>query len=333
MPNTKRVVFLILYLILLVTTATVGYMIILDINFVNALYMTIITISTVGYTEVAEMNQTAQLFSIGVIVTSVGSVGFVASRIGSFFNRGRLNEVWRQNKMEKNIEALKDHYIIAGSGETGSYIIKQFENRKVPFIVIDHNQDIVNHLKESGINSILGDATQEENLVKAKIDKAKGLVATLSKDADNLFVVLTARQMNKDLHIVARAIDKNAHNKLKRAGANYTVSPNEIGGRKLASMMLKPSTTYFMDNIIHTEDMTLELEEIEITASSKLCDQKLKEARITDKTGLIILAIKHENTDTYRFNPHQDELMKPNDKLIVVGKKEQIETLKEIAQS
>ena len=123
MPNTKRVILLILFLILLVTTATTGYMIILDINFISALYMTVITISTVGYTEVAEMNQTAQLFSIGVIITSVGSVGFVVSRIGSFFNSGRLNEVWRQNKMEKKIATLKDHYIVSGSGETGSLLL------------------------------------------------------------------------------------------------------------------------------------------------------------------------------------------------------------------
>jgi len=134
------------------------------------------------------------------------------------------------------------------------------------------------------------------------------------------------------LHIVARAIDKNAHEKLKRAGANYTVSPNEIGGRKMAAMMLKPSTTYFMENVIHTEDITLELEEIEIHPKSRLCHKKLKEARISDKTGLIVLAIKHEKDEKFRFNPHAEETLAPHDKIIVIGQQDQIETLKGLAE-
>ncbi len=332
MPNMKRIMILVLVLLFLVFGATAGYIILLDLSFVDALYMTIITISTVGYTEVAEMTKAAQVFSIFVIVTSVGTVGFVISRIGAFFTRGHLNEIWRRNRMEKNIEHLKDHYIIAGSGETGFYIIQQFQNRGVPFVVIEKDSEVIEELKEAEVDHIAGDATHEEVLRRAHIERAKGLVATLSKDADNVFVVLTARQMNKNLHIVARAIDKNAHQKLKRAGANYTVSPNEIGGRKMAAMMLKPSTTYFMENIIHTEDITLELEEIEIFPKSRLCHKRLEEARISDRTGLIVLAIKHDEDEKFRFNPRAEEILSPHDKIIVIGQQDQIDTLKDLAK-
>ncbi len=332
MPNIRRIMMLALFLLFLVSGATVGYMILLDLSFVDALYMTVITISTVGYTEVAEMTKAAQIFSIFVIVTSVGTVGFVISRIGAFFTSGHMNEIWRRNRMEKNIEHMKGHYIIAGSGETGLYIIQQFQARGVPFLVIEKDPEVLEELKEVEVDYIHGDATHEDVLRRAHIDRAKGLVATLSKDADNVFVVLTARQMNENLHIVARAIDKNAHPKLKRAGANYTVSPNEIGGRKMAAMMLKPSTTYFMESIIHTEDITLELEEIEIFPKSQLCHKKLKEARISDKTGLIVLAIKHDKDEKFRFNPHAEETLQPHDKIIVIGQQDQIETLKDLAR-
>ena len=179
---------------------------------------------------------------------------------------------------------------------------------------------------------VQGDATNESILQHANIQKAKGLVATLSKDADNVYVVLTAREMNKKLHIVARAIASKAHEKMRRAGANYTVSPNEIGGRKMAAMLLKPSTTYFMDSVIHTQDITLDLEEITIQQHSEIWKKELKAAKIPDKTGLIVLAIKKENDDTFRFNPPGEEILESKDKIIVIGKHEQIEALRQLAK-
>ena len=234
--------------------------------------------------------------------------------------------------MLKTIEHMENHYIVAGAGETGNNVIKQFLNRKVPFVVIESDQQVIDELVDKDVNCIHGDATHEDVLERARIHKAKGFVAALSKDADNLFAVLTARQMNAALHIVARAIDHTAPMKLKRAGANFTISPNEIGGRKMAAMMLKPSTTYFMDNVIHTEDITLDLEEIEIHENSELCDKPLKKANISGKTGLIVLAIKHEEDDIFRFNPGADEYLKPKDKIIVIGQNEQIEMLRDLAK-
>lgn len=332
MAVPRKIAYLLLFLIALAAFGTLGYMILLNLSFLDGLYMTIITISTVGYTEVAEMTKAAQIFSIVLIITSVGTVGFVISRIGYFFKEGHLYEVWRKSKMEKDIQALDRHYIICGSGETGKYIMNAFKNRAEKFVVIDKDPETIEELKEMGCNYIMGDATHEDVLQHAGIDKAAGLVASLSKDADNVFVVLTARQMNAQLNIVARAIEPNAHTKLKRAGADHTVSPNEIGGRKMAAMLLKPSITYFMDSIIHTEDITLDLEEIQVSPQSTLCKKPLKEARISSKTGLIVLAIRKEKDERFRFNPGAEEMLDPNDKLIVIGQHEQIETLRDLAK-
>ncbi len=332
MAVPRKIAYLVLFLLFLVAFGTTGYMLLLDLSFLDGLYMTVITISTVGYTEVAEMTKPAQAFSIVLIVTSVGSVGFIVSRIGYFFKEGHLYEVWRKTKMEKNIQTMVNHYIICGSGETGKYIMNAFKNRAEKFVVIDKDQETIDELKEADYNYIMGDATHEDVLKHAGIDKAAGLVASLSKDADNVFVVLTARQMNKDLNIVARAIEPNAHTKLKRAGADHTVSPNEIGGRKMAAMLLKPSITYFMDSIIHTEDITLDLEEIQVSPQSSLCDMPLKNARISTKTGLIVLAIRKEKNERFRFNPGAEEVLEANDKLIVIGQHEQIESLRSLAK-
>ena len=318
--------------LMIVVFATLGYMIILDLSLVDALYMTVITISTVGYTEVAEMTQEAKLFSIFVIIVSVSTLGFLASRMVTLLTGGFANQVWRKKKMERTINEMKSHYIICGAGETGWYIIKQFQRQEVDFVVIDMDETVIEELMELNVNYVKGDATQDDVLIKAGIMHAKGLVAALSKDADNVFTVLTSKQLNEKIHIVARAIDKSSHKKLRRAGANHTVSPNEIGGRKMATVLLKPTLTYFMDHVIETEDMTLDLEEIIVNENSSLMGKKLKDCRIPEKTGLIVLAIRRNVNDKFEFNPKMDAIIEKKDHLIVIGEYDQIKKLKDLAK-
>lgn len=331
MSNRLKIILLASTIIVFILIAITGYMVLLDLSFIDALYMTIITISTVGYQEVAPMTNAAKVFSIVVIITSVGTVGYMISAIFRFFSEGLVKETWKVKKMEKEIEQLSNHFILCGAGETGLHIIKEFKRQKVPFVVIDNNQSITDELREENILVIKDDATYEDVLEKANIHKAKGLIAALSKDADNVFVVLTAREMNKHLHIIARAHEENAYKKLKRAGADNTVSPNEIGGKKIAAMMVNPSLSRFMDTIIDTGKISISLEEVEIGASSSLCEQTLKEAKISEKTGLMILAIRKEDNNEFLFNPRASEPLKPKDKMIVVGEKEQIDKLKALA--
>lgn len=191
----------------------------------------------------------------------------------------------------------------------------------------------IDELREDGYLVIHGNATTEEALEKAGIQKAKAIVCTLSTDADNVFTVLTARQMNPDIYIVSKAIDSNSHKKLLKAGANKTISPNEIGGQRIAAHIIRPSIVSFFDVFTKTGGITLDLEEISIPKNSRLIGQKLFEAKIPDKTGLVILAVRSKDMPDYRFNPGPDELITEGDIFLVLGKKEQTEELLNLVSS
>lgn len=199
------------------------------------------------------------------------------------------------------------------------------------FVVIENDEAIVKELLDEGIPTIFGDASHEETLDKARIKTARGLIASLSKDSDNVFTVLTARELNPDLYIVSRAIDKNSHLKLKRAGANNTISPNEIGGSRMAALMLRPSVISFLDIITHAGDVVLDLEDVVICKNSPIMDKSLKDVKIPEKTGLIVLAIRKTGSEKLQFNPHSDEVLQLGDTMIVLGKQDQVNELRKLA--
>ena len=306
MNKKNQLSFFVIILLTLVLSGTIGYALLLDLNLVDALYMTVITISTVGYAEVGVMDTEAKMFSILLIFISLGTVGYLFTSIMSSFLEGDLKEAWRRRKMEANIIKLKDHYIICGAGETGYNAIKQFKKSNVPFVVIDVNDHKIHDLMEENIHAIHG-------------------------DANNVYTVLTARQLNPDLYIVSRAIDKHAGNKLKQAGANNTISPNEIGGSRMASLMLRPNVISFLDVITRAGDVILDLEDAVICKGSPLINQKLKEAQIPQKTGLIVLAIKKGPQGPLSFNPSSNHVLKENHIMIVLGTEEQVGKLRKIA--
>ena len=328
--NKNTIVRLSFLLILLIIIATFSYRWLLDVSFLDALYMTIITISTVGYKEVAVMTPEAKVFSIFLIILSFGTVAYMFSRVLSFLVEGDLKEEWGRKKMENKISKLEDHIIICGGGQTGSIIIKEFQMQGVPFVVIDNKEEIIENLNEEGINHIYGDATHENNLEKAMINKAKGLIATLSKDTDNLYLVLTARKMNEKLYIVSRAYDTTSNEKLILAGADNTVSPNEIGGKRIANIILNPSITTFIDTLIDSRDVFLNIEEICMNGNLPICGKLLGDVRIPEKTGLIILGIRKYVSGEFLFNPGQDEILAPGDTLVVLGQKEQVNNLRSL---
>lgn len=332
MKTKNKLTPIISMLFTLILTGTIGYKYLLDLNFVDALYMTVITISTVGYAEVGIMDTEAKFFSIFIIFLSLGTVGYLFTSIVSSFLEGDLKNAWRRRNMESKIESLKGHYILCGAGETGQNAIKQFQRSKVPFIVIDMDESKVMDLIDDKIFAIQGDATLEETLVKARIQYAKGLISSLKKDSDNVYTVLTAREMNENLYIVSRAIEKNAHEKLKRAGANNTISPNEIGGSRMAALMLRPTVISFLDIITHAGEVVLDLEDVVISKEASIAGQTLKEVRIPEKTGLIVLAIRKNNTSSLVFNPNSNEMLNIGDALVVLGKEEQVLQLRNLAK-
>ncbi|WMJ80764.1 potassium channel protein [Clostridium sp. MB40-C1] len=331
MKERGNIVIIFSALITLLIIGTVGYSHLLKVNFIDALYMTVITISTVGYTEVGKMTPEAKLFSIGVIFSGLGVAGYVFTSTVSLFLESDFKEAWRRKRMESKIAQLTEHYILCGGGETGQSVIKQFKKSNVSFIVIEKNEERIHELLEEGILAIHGDATNEDILEKSRIKYAKGFISSLSSDADNVFTVLTARQMNKNLYIISRAIEKNSHEKLKKAGANNTVSPNEIGGSRMAALMLRPSIISFLEIITHAGDVVLDLEDVVICENSDVVGKSLKESKINERTGLIILAIKRGEAENIIFNPSADEILNIGDVIMVLGMESQVKELRKIA--
>jgi voltage-gated potassium channel len=330
MMNLKKIGIWVSAMVGLVLIGTLGYMVILDISFINALYMTIITMSTVGYKEVVELDVLGKWYTILLILVSMGMVGYLLKVIFDFFSQGDIRSVWRKNKMNKTIETLEEHYIICGAGDTGINVVNQFIRRDLPFVVIDQDENVVNELSEMGVLYILGDASKEEILQKAGVEKAKGLITTLSKDAENVFIVLTARQLNFDIFIISRFHDRSARKKLMHAGANRVVSPDEIGGKKMAQLMISPQVQFFVDNIIDAKNMSINMEEVIVHKNSELAGKTLRQADISNSIGLIVLAIRREE-EKIIFNPKANEVLHVDDRLIVVGSKDQIARISQIA--
>lgn len=316
---------------LLIVTSVIGYAVLLRIGFIDALYMTVITISTVGFKEVAEMTPAAKLFSIYVILAGLGLAGYTVTSIVTFLTEGELKKAWRKRRMDSRIAELEKHYIVCGAGETGQNAVAQFKAHKVPFVVIDMREDKIREQHEQGNLAILGDPTHEAALNQANIAKAEGLISALSSDAENIYTVLTARFLNKDLFIVSRAIEPHAHEKLCMAGADRTVSPNEIGGRRMASMVLRPSVFSFLDVVTYAGDDVLNLEEVTIGKGSELLALRLKETRIPERTGLLVMALKKQATSAMIFNPSSEETLDLGDTMIVLGNSEKVDLLRELA--
>jgi len=332
MENKGKFLFIGIMFISVILTGIYGYSVLLDVNFLDALYMTAITISTVGYGEIAEMTNEAKIFTIFLIFTGLGVAGYGLTSIFALFFEGQLKDAWRKRRMESKIKDLKDHYIVCGAGEVGNIVIQQFKENKLLFLVIENNPERAHELKAEGILTIEDDATSEDTLKRANLDKAKGLVSSLSNDADNVFTVLTARQLNPSLNIIAKAIEKNAYRKLEKAGANNTISPNEIGGRRIAAMIIRPSVISFLDVMTKADDVLIDLEEVKIGTDSDLKGKSLREAKVPEKSGLIVMAIRHKDNGKINFNPSSKEVLNEGDIMIVLGKPEQVDLLKRIAR-
>lgn len=327
MEDRKKLKLILFLFTSLVIVGTIGYMIILKIPFISALYMTVITISTVGYKEVAVMTEAAQVFSIFLIFFGVGTVGYTFTTVLVMFIDGRIQDIWRDRRMEVYINKMENHYIVCGAGESGRAIINDFIRHNANFLVIDEDEDKCMELRKKDIPVICGDATSEEILKKAKVEKAKGLMSCLSMDMENIMIVLTARELNERLTIISRAILPGADEKLKKVGADKTISISEIGGKRMAGMMMRPHIISFLDVLTRVGSVSLDLEEVKVNKGSKFANKTLREVEIPKKTGLIVLAVKDGNTDVLNFNPSGDFTIKSGDILIVLGKEEQVDVL------
>jgi len=314
----------------LITIGTVGYMTLTNASLIDSLYMTIITISTVGNREIVNLSPGGEIFTILIILSGLGIVSYSLLEAVSFLIDGGVKRIFRRKAMEKQIAMMVDHIIVCGAGQTGSSVIEQFILTKTKFIVIEHLEARATELEEEGVLVICGDATNEDVLIQAGITHAKGLVSCLENDAQNVYTILTARGLNPKLYIVARSIEKGSAKKLIRAGADKTISPNEIGGIRMAYLMLKPHVVSFLDIVNRFDDELLEMGEVTVEADAELSGIKIKEAGIPQRTGLIIIAIQSPG-GKLRFNPGPNEQLPSGCSMLVLGKPDKIEMLRAIA--
>lgn len=330
MEEKRKLKFILLAFTLLLVIGVVGYMALLKVGFVDALYMTVITISTVGFGEVGTRTGQSEIFSVFMIFLGVGIVGYTFTTVVAMFVEGKVKDLWKGSKMDKKISALKDHYIICGSGELAEVIINKFINEKLDFVVITDKHEDLENFSHQDILVVEGQSTEESVLERAGIEKAKGLVTTLDLEVDNIVTVLTARNLNKDIYIIANSITKSGREKLLKVGANKTLSVNEISGKRMASLMIKPNIISFLDVVTRVGDIELDLEEVIVKKGSYLEDKNLLEAQIPNKTGLIVLAIKKIEDGNFLFNPPVSYTFKIGDVLIVLGKEEQVDKLRNL---
>ncbi|HDP70046.1 MAG TPA: potassium channel protein [Actinobacteria bacterium] len=312
------------FLIMLVS-GTTGYVLIEKFTLLDAFYMTMITISTVGFREVNTLSPTGKIFTIFLIIGGVGTGIYALSVAVEFFIEGHLMGMVGERRMEKKINELRNHYIICGFGRVGRQIAAEFKKAGVPFVIIENKPEVAFKFQEESFMFIEGDATNDKILEMAGTLKAKGLIAAIDTDADNVFVVLSAKSLNPEIFIVARADLEESEGKLKKAGADRVISPTVIGGRRMASLILKPNACDYLDIVTHGEDLEFQLEEIRVGKNSILVNKTLGEVDIKSKTGTLVLAIRKD--DKYNTNPSSSTMISEGDILIIIGTRGQMDAL------
>jgi len=329
MDSLKKVKYSLTTLVILISGGTLGYAAIEDWDLFEALYMTIITLATVGYSEVHTLSHNGQIFTIFLIVFGVGTIAYTIGSMIQFMVEGQFYQLLGRKKVQKQISRLHGHYIICGYGRIGRLISRQFASKPLSFIVVENDPIRCQRLVEDGHLFIEGDATQDEVLERAGIHQAKGLVTVVTSDAANVFIILTARGINPNLFIMARASDEGAEIKLKRAGANKVVSPYTIGASRMAQAILRPSVVDFIDIATGEKNIELQMEEIPVAAESHLVGKALSQSGIRKELKLIIIGIKHHKQMI--FNPEANTIIEAGHILIALGELPDIKKLELIA--
>lgn len=322
-PLTKlRLPLFVLFTIIIV--GTLGYRFLYPITLLDAFYMTIISISTVGFREVIELDPRGKLFTVFLILSGLGGLTFTVTNLFRFIIEGHLLGLVKRRQMEKSLDSLKDHYIICGFGRVGEQIARDFEKAGRRFVVIDENPEALQRVQDRDYLYVEGNATSDEILKKAGIERAKGLVAASDSDPDNVLTTLSARMLNPTIFIVARASSADVFEKLHKAGANRVVSPYLSTGQKMAAMLLKPLVHEYLDSMAYGTDIEIRLEELELPGDAEIVGQTIKDSAIRKRTGTTILAIKKENGQALT-NPGVSTILEAGDHLILVGTTDQLE--------
>ena len=319
-----------LLLIVVVATGVLGYTQISGYSAVDALYMTVITISTVGFGEIQPLNDGEKLFTVFLITTSIVSFGYTVSAFTEYIVSGQLFQQLKLKKVQKRIEKLEGHTIICGFGRNGRQAMIKLQNYKQQYVIVEKDDDVIEYIDREGNFNVHGNATQDEVLKRAGIEKASNLITALPSDADNLFVVLTARQLNKNCKIISRASNETSYDKLKIAGANNVIMPDMLGGDHMASLVVTPDVLEFVGKLTIEGEKTANLEEISVNdLPDKYLQKTILDLDLRKQTGCTVIGLK-EPDGNYIINPETSLQLQKDSHLIVLGRPEQIMKLRQL---
>ncbi|WP_299525343.1 TrkA family potassium uptake protein [uncultured Lutibacter sp.] len=324
-----------LYISLILLTSVLivgisGFIIISNESFIDSLYMTVITMSTVGFGTLHELNQTEKLFTIVLIILSIGVYGYSVTALTEYLANDNFFQNLKYKKMQQKIQKLQNHTVVCGYGRNGRQAVAKLKKFNMPCVVIEKSKTIIEELGFNNILYVEGDGTDDKALNEAAILNAKSLITALPSDADNLFVVLSARQINKDFIIISRASNESSYKKLKIAGATNVIMPNKIGGEHMASLVVTPDLVEFVDKLTINDEGSTNLEEISVNdLPTEFLNKTILDLDVRKKSGCNVIGFKTSD-NKYIINPEVTTILEPNANLIVLGRPSQIKKLREV---
>ena len=329
----KRHITALLFLLTIVLIGTWGYVFIEHANVLDAFYMTIITLTTVGFKEVFPLDDWGRILTIFIIFFGMGTVLYLAGSLSQIIIEGELRKILGRRKLENKIKSLRNHIIVCGYGRIGEVVCQEIlAQGDTNVVVIENDPKVLTKLEEAGYLYIPGDATEDDCMMRAGIKWARGLVTVLNSDANNVYITLTARNLNPDIYIVARSSSPISERKLIQAGANKVISPHYLGGKRMAQILLRPTVAEFIDFALHDPSIELSLGEIPVREKSKLDGVTLLESGIRQNLDLIVVAIKKVSGEML-FNPKSETVIEAGDTLIALGNKKNLGKLEQLGSA
>jgi len=314
-----------------VACGTLGYVLIAGYPLLDAFYMTVITLTTVGYGEVHPLSPAGRIFTIGLIAVGLGTVtAVIGSAIDIAFGE-HVREALGRQRMERRLHEIRDHSIICGYGRMGQEIAREFQARGLPFVVIERDAKLAASLEAARIPYLIGDASEDDVLQRAGVERARHLIAVAPTDADNVFITLSGRSLNAQIYIVARSGREEEEYKLRRAGANRVVSPYVIGGRRIAAAVLRPEVLDFLDLHTHGPTQEMEIDNVPITPTAPYAGRTLRESGIRERSGCTVLAIRSAADGRFISNPTAETVLQAGDTMIVLGTAAALEALQRLS--
>jgi voltage-gated potassium channel len=317
-------------ILMVVVIGTVGYVVLFDFSFMDALYQTVTTITTVGFMEVQPLSTGGRIFTMALILSGAGVILYGLGTIVEYAIKAQLSGIFKRRAVRKQVDKLENHYIICGYGRVGESVARHFATQDASFVIVDNDPASLARAEGDGYLVVEGDATNDEALEAAGIKKAKGVVAAVGSDAGNIYVTLSARVLNPWLLIVARASSEDTASKLKRAGADRVVSPYGIGGRQMAVLMLKPLVSDYLDVVTGDGALEFRVEELKLTDKCCAVGRSIKDLSVRKTTGATILAVRRGETGSFDTNPSPEAVLQSGDTMIAIGTPSEITKLEEL---